>query len=238
MLDDATFLRICRGEYNPGKDLADEDLRSRALDISDQASNLAFLYGITRGMGALRILEVGTSDGTSTLAFLKAACEVGGRVTSVDVDECLVAHALVDKYQMRPNWRFLRGDSREVLPYLADTGEKFDVALVDGLHTEDGCRADFAAVARMLPEDPGGVVFIHDSLMVASDHDFTKPRGQIGQRGCGLFVRELCSHPAYSVVLFPFGCSMSIVRRKSSCEGTIDRAVASAVEQGLLPAST
>jgi predicted O-methyltransferase YrrM len=154
MLDDALFLRFARGEENPG------DLTGLPHhDSEDMAGNLPILYALARGMGG-RSLEIGVDDGTSTLALLKAADEVGGSVVSVDdgrSGHLPCARALAERFGYRHLWTLVCGDSRTLT--LARQ-RNFDLALVDGDHTEAGASSDIAVVAPLLR--PGGLLLVHD----------------------------------------------------------------------------
>lgn len=232
MIDDATFLSIVRGK-NPADDLPPA-ARQFAVDTSDMRQNLPLLYAVAAGMGARRILEIGTSDGTSLLAFLKAAQETDGHVVSVDYQDVPFAQALVDRYEVRSRWTFMKGDSHEILPRLVAQGERFDVILVDGDHSETGARQDIADVEKMLI--PGGVLFTHDNLMMASDHDWSRPMGERGRPGCGLIGREMLSPgSAWAGCFFPFGCNLGIWRRRADVMRDSDQVLNEARKQGLLP---
>lgn len=54
-------------------------------------------------------------------------------------------------------FRIVQGDSKLVLPTII---EKFDVAFVDGDHSEAGCRADMVNILPLLRED--GIMFVDD----------------------------------------------------------------------------
>src|SRR5271167_1565827 len=83
--------------------LEDLDRRGREHD-AEQADRLQRLRNVepdtarllvvlVRALGAKRLLEVGTSNGYSTLWLADAARSVGGRVLSVDVDSSRTAQA-------------------------------------------------------------------------------------------------------------------------------------------------
>lgn len=70
------------GEHN------DETVKERSakmLNITPDTG--AFLSVLVRSMAARKVLEIGTSNGYSTVWLASAASAVGGRVTTLDVNE-------------------------------------------------------------------------------------------------------------------------------------------------------
>jgi len=234
-LDHDTFLRIASGHINPGRQLSDGEMRG-ALDTSDMRQNLPILYALARGIDRCRVLEIGTSDGTSALAFLKAASEVGGHVTSVDVADVPIARALIEQYGLSAHWTFQRGPSERVLPALRDQGAAYDLVLIDGDHSYDGAHADLRHVEPML--SPGGVVLTHDSLMVTAEHDWSQPDGQQKCKlGCGILTLELLRDPMWSGMYLPFNCNLGLWRRRADMSRPVENAIEAARDAGLLTKS-
>src|SRR5215472_10446630 len=65
-------------------DEREQDRRRRRRNLEPDSANL--LWILSAAMGARVILEIGTSNGYSTLWLADAARQSGGRVTSVDID--------------------------------------------------------------------------------------------------------------------------------------------------------
>jgi hypothetical protein len=103
-------------------------------------------------------LEVGSKHGGS-LAVLSRYSQ---RVVSLDIDPEVPA-----RLSRFPNVEFVIGDSRRTLPEtlgrVAAGGEALSFALVDGDHTEEGVRADCAA---LIAQKPTTTLFVmmHDSF--------------------------------------------------------------------------
>lgn len=242
-LTDDIFLRMTRaaasGGVNPGHDLGllGPELSARAADTADMRENLWLLYAITVGMKATRVLEIGTNDGTSTLAFAKAVAETGGKVTTVDITEVPVAQALIDKLELGGHVEFIRGDSKDVLPRLHAEGRQFDAALIDGDHSHVGAWRDLEMVDKLLVT--GGVVFTHDNWMMAVDVDMAKPVGQRGTPGCGLLGVDMMtgvnSIADWRGVIFPFGSNLGVWRRWRDVFGELMKNAEAARQQGLIP---
>jgi SAM-dependent methyltransferase/predicted O-methyltransferase YrrM len=125
---------------------------------------------LVRDLGLTRTLETGMAYGISTLAICSVHAERGAG-----------SHVAIDPYQssdwgaigllnlrragLEERARVIEARSDEALPRLRDAGERFDFALIDGLHLFDATLVDFFHVDRML--DAGGVVVFHDTWMPA-----------------------------------------------------------------------
>src|SRR3989442_265699 len=77
---------------------------------SDIYAHLPTLYRLTVDGKRKRTLELGTRDGDSTIALLLAAREIGGTLTSVDLEPCPIATARVDGAGLRDLWTFVQQD--------------------------------------------------------------------------------------------------------------------------------
>ena len=70
--------------YGEDNDARENERSRRMLNITPDTGRL--LWILVKSAGAKRILEVGTSNGYSTIWLADAARETGGRVTSLEVD--------------------------------------------------------------------------------------------------------------------------------------------------------
>ncbi len=77
-----------------------------------------FLMILAKAMGAKRILEVGTSNGYSTIYLGLAARETGGRVTAIEVEDwrAKMARENLERAGVSELVEVLEGDALEVLP--------------------------------------------------------------------------------------------------------------------------
>ncbi len=92
---------------------------------------------------AVNVLEIGFNAGLSAAAFLEAHPQA--HVVSFDLAERAYVAACAERLRARFPGRLhlVIGDSRETLPrFAALSGNRFDLVLVDGGHTEEVCRAD------------------------------------------------------------------------------------------------
>jgi predicted O-methyltransferase YrrM len=119
-------------------------------------AQLVALYREAAARSEPTILELGTETGASTTMFLQAVAENGGRVVSVDIEDCsMVADS--------ERWIFVQADSTDVQTIItaAPTLKNgIDVLYVDSLHTRSHVRAEVEAWWPLLKE--GAAVFFDD----------------------------------------------------------------------------
>jgi predicted O-methyltransferase YrrM len=138
-------------------------LQSAYLDrlsrLSDVREYLPFLHETARSYAGVRVLELGTRSGNSTLAFLAAAEAAGGHVTSVDVDPVTFS-AEMRLWARCPWWTFVRGDDMDaavqsLLP------AQCDVLFLDTSHQYGHTLAELRAYMPRVAA--GGVALFHDT---------------------------------------------------------------------------
>lgn len=238
-MDDVTFMRVVRGEVNPGHLLdgvapSGQSWAELSPEPSDMRDNYPLLYGVVRGLRAQRVLEIGVHDGTSTMALLKAVSEVGGHLVSIDEADVPVAKALAEKFGLTAYWTFLRGNSHILLKEMHARGERFAASFVDGDHSLPGVRQDVAEVEKML--EPGGVLLTHDNTMMIDNVDNDKPFGHRGQAACGFLGREMVAgQTCWSGVFFPFGRNLGVWRRRADMLAEIEASLDCDRQRGWWP---
>ncbi len=111
-------------------------------------------------------LEIGTRFGYSLVAVARGAASLE-HVVSCDLETYDNPHALTSQQIAERNLRasgyrgkarFLADDSRRLPQYVA--GNRFDLILVDGDHTYEGCCSDILTCYPLL--SPGGVLMVDD----------------------------------------------------------------------------
>ena len=107
--------------------VTDRSRRRRNLD-PDEA---ALLSVVVQATGARRVLEIGTSNGFSTLWLARAVADVGGTVLTVDVDADgqRAAAANLARVGLGDHVELRCADGGEVLRELPDAGQ--DVVFLD-----------------------------------------------------------------------------------------------------------
>jgi len=130
---------------------------------SDIAEYLPLLHGYARLYEGARVLELGTRDGNSTLAFLAAAERVGGHVWSVDIDPTVPTRpGGMGPYADCPLWTFTCGDSCGPEAVAAQP-EQVDLLFNDASH---GYRKTLEELETWMPRlAPGGTALFHDTRL-------------------------------------------------------------------------
>jgi predicted O-methyltransferase YrrM len=134
---------------------------------SDITEYLPLLYGYTRLYEGARVLELGTRDGNSTLAFLAATQVTGGHVWSVDIDPTVPGRPDgMGPYAGSPLWTFTCGDSCDP-EVVAAQPEQVDILFNDASHEY---RKTLEELEVWMPRlAPGGTALFHDTRL-RGDH--------------------------------------------------------------------
>jgi predicted O-methyltransferase YrrM len=133
------------------------DRLSRWSDIQEY---LPFLHETAASYPQVRVLELGSRRGNSTLAFLAAALTVRGSVVSADLDPVDRYSEGMLRWRDCPWWTFIRGDDMDptvqsLLP------ARCDVLFVDTSHEYRHTLAELRAYMPRVA--PGGVALFHDT---------------------------------------------------------------------------
>lgn len=105
-----------------------------------------------------QIVELGTADGSSTLALLEAARMIGGKVLSIDIEPCLDAKRKVEEAGLVPFWKFLETDDLEVEPNALP--ESIDLLVIDTNHVYAQTIAELKKYRAHLKD--GSWIALHD----------------------------------------------------------------------------
>lgn len=144
--------------HGAAHDAVTADRAQRLLNITPDTG--AFLAIEVQVTSAKRILEIGTSNGYSTLWLAWAAASEGGHVTSIDIDgdKTRMADSNLDQAGLRANCTLLTGDAAELLG--AGDREAWDLIFLDA----DRSRYEeyWPALRRALR--PGGLLIVDNAL--------------------------------------------------------------------------
>lgn len=145
-------------DFGQANDQGTEDRAQRMLNITRDTGE--FLSVLVRATNARRVLEIGTSNGYSTLWLADACNEIDGNVTTVELSE--------KKYTMAKN-NFQRSDSSSAIrQVLADAGDllseaednTYDLIFLDSERTDyTDWWLDLKRVVR-----PGGLLVVDNAL--------------------------------------------------------------------------
>src|SRR5262245_30352245 len=155
------------------------------LNITRDTGEL--LAVLVRATVARRVLEIGTSNGYSTLWLARAARAIGGAVTTVELSEYKIglASANFERAGLKSSITLLHEDAGRVLRRSADGA--FDLGFLDPERPEyPGWWPDLKRVLR-----PGGLLVVDN----ATSH----------QAEMAPFVALVAADPAFVTSLVPVG---------------------------------
>jgi predicted O-methyltransferase YrrM len=144
-------------------DAQQADRLERLRNVEPDTAQL--LAVLVRALGAKRLLELGTSNGYSTIWLADAARSVGGRVLSVDLDGARTAQAAkhLERTQLEEHVELRSEDAALTLGRAAD--ETFDMIFLDAERPAyPGYWPDLLRVLR-----PGGLLAVDNVLSHAGE---------------------------------------------------------------------
>lgn len=143
------------GEQNDG---AQHSRGSKMLNITRDTGELLAMLVQTRGADA--VLEIGTSNGYSTLWLAEAVKRLGGRVTTIELDEGkrTMAAANFERAGLAPWIEQLAGEAGTLLPTLPTAGYQLIFLDSDRLHYQ----AWWPEIQRLLA--PRGLLVVDNAI--------------------------------------------------------------------------
>ena len=165
-------------QFGLSNDGAIADRPRRMLNITQDTGE--FLSVLVRAMNAQRVLEIGTSNGYSTLWLALAARAIKGHVTTVELSDFKLALAAknFERSGLAPFITQVNGEAGAVLRGASESS--FDLVFLDSERSEYlGWWSDIKRVLRK-----GGLLVVDNATshsvemapfvgMVSADHDFT-----------------------------------------------------------------
>lgn len=121
---------------------------------SDIYQHLDRFVALVEETDARHVIELGTRTGVSTVAWLYALERVGGRLTSIDIDD-------QPDIGVWPHWTFIQSD--DLAPDLVAALEPADIVFIDTSHLYEQTLAELN-VYRWLVK-PGGRIVLHDTAL-------------------------------------------------------------------------
>jgi predicted O-methyltransferase YrrM len=119
---------------------------------SDIQHHLGLLFSLARGS----VLELGTRGGVSTAALLAGVERHGGKVTSIDIEDCSAVA------KDHPQWAFWHGSSTDanMAQDIATYNGPFNLILIDTFHSYEQAAAELSLWGPHVA--PGGTIAMHD----------------------------------------------------------------------------
>jgi predicted O-methyltransferase YrrM len=106
------------------------------------------------------VLEIGSAYGYSAIVMALAGASVLAVDPHVQMASFETMMANLGFYQVADRVTIRRGDSRAVMPQLADQGRRFDLVWIDGDHAADMVEHDVSWARKLLKES--GTLVCHD----------------------------------------------------------------------------
>lgn len=182
------------GQHN---DAQEPDRMRKMLNLEPETAHLLSVF--VRSSRRTRLLEIGTSNGYSTIWLAWATRLVGGHVISIDRDERKLALADKNLHQagLRDIVDLICGDATEVVAHLAGP---FDFVFFDA----DRLSAP-SQVALLLPK------LTEDAFLLA-DNVLSHPQEIAG------YLSAVKALPQFDHLVIPIGKGLSLAYRQASQE--------------------
>ena len=151
-------LKLALEQFGEQHDLAQTDRADKMLNITRDTGELLAVLVQTRGAQA--VLEIGTSNGYSTLWLAEAVARLDGHVTTIERDEAKLALAQANFEQAGLAGRItqLAGEAGALLPTLPSAG--FPLIFLDSDRRQ--YRAWWPQLQRLLP--PRGLLVVDNAI--------------------------------------------------------------------------
>lgn len=145
-------------QFGEQHDLAQTDRADKMLNITRDTGELLAVLVHTRGAQA--VLEVGTSNGYSTLWLAEAVARLDGHVTTIERDEAkrALAQANFEQAGLAGRITQLAGEAGALLPTLPSAG--FPLIFLDSDRRQ--YRAWWPQLQRLLP--PRGLLVVDNAI--------------------------------------------------------------------------
>lgn len=145
-------------QFGEQHDLAQTDRADKMLNITRDTGEL--LAVLVQMRGAQAVLEIGTSNGYSTLWLAEAVARLDGHVTTIERDEAkrALAQANFEQAGLAGRITQLAGEAGALLPTLPSTG--FPLIFLDSDRRQ--YRAWWPQLQRLLP--PRGLLVVDNAI--------------------------------------------------------------------------
>ena len=172
-------------QFGEQHDLAQTDRADKMLNITRDTGELLAVLVQTRGAQA--VLEVGTSNGYSTLWLAEAVARLDGHVTTIERDEAkrALAQANFEQAGLAGRITQLAGEAGALLPALPSAG--FPLIFLDSDRRQ--YRAWWPQLQRLLP--PRGLLVVDNAI---------SHREELAE-----WIAEVAQDPRFVTSLVPVG---------------------------------
>lgn len=133
---------------------------------SDIYRHLPRFYEMVQELKAQHVIELGTRTGVSTVAWLHALAQTGGRLTSVDLDP---RPSVIGDH---PHWTFIQGDDTD--PAVISALDPADIVFIDTSHHYEHTRFELNTYRWLVKA--GGLMVLHDTELPHPEGAPLRPR--------------------------------------------------------------
>ena len=163
----------------------------------------------------LKILEVGTAIGASTIYMARALLDNGGEghITTIELvpERAALAQVNFQKAQLAQHIQLLTGDARELLPNLT---EVYDLIFLDAAK---GQYDDFLAIAQRILR-PGGLIVADNVLIngwvVTLDYPHRRKKTMVYRMKA--FLESFKDRADFQCSLIPLGDGVALLWKKEN----------------------
>lgn len=173
-----------------------------------QPETIQLLEMLIKFGGRKRILEVGSAIGYSAVRMAEANPNAEIRTIEINPEAAAFARRTFESAGLSGRVRLTEGDANEVLPQLAESGERFDMIFVDAAKAQ--YNSFFEPCMTML--DTGGLLVSDNVLykgMTATDELVLHRKRTIVKR-LREYVAMICSHPQLTTAVLPVGDGVAL----------------------------
>ena len=133
-----------------------EPLARHEWSAEDEVGNI--LASLIKCHKAINVLELGTLEGYTSKYIIDAVNEIGGKFTSVDIDD--LRHQEIKDLMDANGHSFITGSSLQVCPSLPRAA--YDLIFVDTIHEWHHALPEFKFIDRIIKQ--GGILVYHDTI--------------------------------------------------------------------------
>ena len=173
------------------------DYHRLCSEPSDINEHLPTFVELVTELNAQHVIELGTRTGVSTIAWLHALAQTGGRLTSVDIDE----RPAIGEHE---HWTFIQGD--DLNPDVVDMLDPAEIVFIDTSHLYEQTVHELNLYRWLVK--PGGVIVLHDTMLPVPE---TAPPGH-PRFPVRRAVEEFCEANRYEFFNFPNCWGLGIVK--------------------------
>ena len=163
---------------------------------SDIYLHLPRFVAMVHETNAKHVLELGTRTGVSTIAWLHALEQTGGRLTSVDID----AQPPIGEW---PHWTFIQGDDTD--PELFASLEPADIVFIDTSHLYEHTVQELNLYRWLV--NPGGLMVLHDTELPQPEGAPPRPRFPVKTA-----VQEFVKAEGFEWINFPDCWGLAVIK--------------------------